>query len=128
LGGAWGLYNARDRGKSAFIYSKIKDPNVAINYHKPGEKFNKGNDQDFLGHHVYPVIRDNCMVHDAYLCKQFGGQPFPTKRNGNCYICNAGPCDPINGNFEHICPVECRPKDHPSNFLTQYFYFRAIFQ
>jgi hypothetical protein len=96
---------------------KIKEPAVAANYHKLGEKYVKGNDQDFLGHHVYPIMRDNAMVHDAYLCQQFGGRPFPTKRDGDCYICNAGPYDSTNGDFQHICPMQCRPKDHPGKFF-----------
>jgi hypothetical protein len=116
LGGAWGLYNSRNRQKSETIYGLVKNPDVAKNYHNKGQPMRKGNDQDFLGQHVYPVMKDNCIVHDGYLCQSFGGQPWPSKRQGNCYICNAGPCDPIKGVFEHKCPLACRPKDHQGTF------------
>ena len=86
----------------------VKDRLIAGNFHKEGGKYIKGRDQDFLGQQVWPIISSVSIVHDAYLCKSFGGQPFPTKRQGNCYIGNAGPCDPINGVFEHKCPPECR--------------------
>jgi hypothetical protein len=113
LGGAWGIYNARNRQKSEKIFDSIKNPAIAELFHVKGQPMEKGNDQHFLGLHVYPVMKNDKIVHDSYLCKSFReGQPFPTKRDGNCYVCNAGPCDPVNGQYEHKCPDECRPKDH----------------
>jgi hypothetical protein len=127
LGGAWGVYNARDRQRSETIYNLIKNPEIAKHYHKKGQPMHKGNDQDFLAQRVYPVMNGDLIAHDSYLCTVFGGKPFPTKRNGNCYICNAGICDPVNGEFEHVCPLQCRPKDHKGLFLNFYFKIGKIY-
>lgn len=110
--GAWGIYNERNRNRSRKIYQVLTDRSIAGSYHKEGQNMIKGRDQDFLGQHVYPIIANDVIAHDSYLCRSFGGQPFPTKRKGNCYVCNAGPCDPVNGVYEHKCPMQCRHKDH----------------
>jgi hypothetical protein len=117
LGGTWGVYNARNRQKSETIYNLIKNPEIAQNYHRKGQPMQKGNDQDFLGQHVYQEMITDSIVHDSFFCMIYGGQPFPTKRNGDCYIGNAGICDPVNGNFQLICPLQCRPKDHQGTFF-----------
>lgn len=35
-------------------------------------------DQAFLAHHIWPVIKNDCTVHDEFFDKR----PFPTERNG----------------------------------------------
>jgi hypothetical protein len=112
LAGMWGLYKSRDLLTSDRIWNLFTDREIAKNFHTEGQKFHKGNDQDFLGQYVYPLIKNNLIAHDSYLCQSFGGQAFPTKRQGDCYVGNAGPCDPIKGDFKHICPMACRHTNH----------------
>ena len=111
LGGAWGLYNSRNRNKANEIYSNLKNKLIASMFHKMGEKYIKGKDQDFLGLYVWPLVKDDSISHDSYTCGKFGGIPFPTKRQGNCFICNFDICDPINGKYPYKCPKECRPSN-----------------
>jgi hypothetical protein len=113
LGGMGGLYNARDRFKSSLIYSKLIDEKISAVFHTKGTPYIKSRDQDFLSDHVYPIIRDNMLVHDSYFCQHFKDSvPFSTQRQGGCHIGNYGACDQTNGGLEQICPIECRPKSH----------------
>jgi hypothetical protein len=53
------------------------------------DAYNKGNywqiDQQFLRDIVYPIVRDNAMVHDEYFEKK----PWPTPRIGNEFVGDA---------------------------------------
>lgn len=73
-------------------------------------KYSEG-DQNFLSAYVYPLISNNTIVHDSYLCKLFGGSPFPSKREGDCFVGSTTNCNKYY-RFLEECPIDCRPKDH----------------
>jgi protein O-GlcNAc transferase len=63
LGGMWGCRNGILKGIKNMINNFDKNNCYQI-------------DQDFLKSIVYPIIRNNCLVHDEF----FENKPFPTKR------------------------------------------------
>lgn len=69
LGGMWGVKNPK--------LKKMKD---LI------DKFEKGDyyqtDQIFLSQKIYPLISNDCMVHDEFFDKK----PFPTQRMGKQFV------------------------------------------
>ena len=86
-GGMWGFYNSRDRQLANKLFELIIDRNTSLKYN--GNNKNSYNaDQVFLANVVYPLVVNKSVVHDSYLCKVIGGEPFPTKRVGNCQIGN----------------------------------------
>ena len=105
----WGFYNSRDRNLANKIFDLIKNPKIANVYNK-NLTSPKGRDQHFLKDYVYPLVKNKSIVHDSFLCVRFGGDPFPTKRVGDCFLGSARVCNP-NSTF-HQCPIKCRPKDH----------------
>jgi hypothetical protein len=83
----WGFFNSRDRPLANKLFNLIIDRNTSLKDNKKQQ--NSYNvDQVFLANAVYPLIVNNSVVHDSYLCKTLGGEPFPTKRVGNCQIGN----------------------------------------
>ena len=109
LGGMWRFRNELNRelgfkiAKLSVEKSMLRDPV------KQGEA-NKGDDQSFLHSYVWPLVSENALIHDSYLCKiGFKGEPFPTKRNKS---------GEFVGQRRHtletavVCPIECRPNDH----------------
>ena len=81
----WGFYNARNRIIANNIFELIKDNAISKQYNG-NFKSPKHADQSFLAKYVYPLVKSSMIVHDSYLCTSFGGEPFPTKRLGNCFI------------------------------------------
>lgn len=72
LGGMWGCRNG--------ILDNIKE---MIHDYDMGEYSNKYQvDQNFLREAVYPIVKDNSMVHDEFFEKK----PFPTPRENNEYV------------------------------------------
>jgi hypothetical protein len=67
LGGMWGTKN-----------------NIISNIGYLINNFNKANhygiDQNFLAHIIYPIIKNNCMVHDEFFNFDKVKRSFPTKR------------------------------------------------
>ena len=83
----WGFANKRNRILANKIFNLIIDRNISLkDNHKKQNVYNA--DQVFLAKEVYPLINSSSIVHDSYLCKVLGGEPFPTKRVGNCQIGN----------------------------------------
>lgn len=41
-------------------------------------------DMDFLRDKIYPIIKDDCMIHDNFWRKENHCQYFSTKYNSNC--------------------------------------------
>jgi hypothetical protein len=109
LGGMWGFYNERNRTLANRILNLILDKNISVRYNS-NDKSPKGADQHFLTSHVYGLIKVDSVIHDSYLCQNYGGQPFPTKRKGNCFIGNPFDCNITASFFK--CPPQCRPKAH----------------
>ena len=112
VGCGWGIYNARNRTIASRIFENIKNKKIAERFNK-GLKNPKGEDQFFLRDFVYPHISSNSITHDSYLCKSYNkGQPWPSKRLGDCYVCGVTACNETGTFYE--CPSACRPKEHQS--------------
>ena len=106
----WGLKSSGDRKLANDIINKIKNKNIAEKYN-----FNsrKGLDQYFLRDEIYGVIKEKSIIHDSFLCNQYkDSEPFPSKRNGNCYVGQVGICSDYSNNPIPDCPIECRLKNH----------------
>ena len=74
----WGFDSSMDRNKSNLIFEKIIDKKITQKYYKNNNnKILKGADQYFLTDHVYPLLVDESSL------------PFPTKRNGTCFVGSA---------------------------------------
>jgi hypothetical protein len=112
IGGMWGFFSKADRQLANHIFNLIINKNISRNYNK-NKKSPKGFDQIFLSHHVYPLVRNNVLSHDSYLCGNYekSSSPFPSRRMGNCFVGNPSECNPING-ISPECPIKCRPKNH----------------
>ncbi|XP_065654451.1 uncharacterized protein LOC136081092 [Hydra vulgaris] len=71
---------------------------------------NKGDDQYVLNSFVWPLLSQNVLIHDAYLCQSIAGsKPFPSKRDISGVFVGQPRGEP--GGFIK-CPIECRPKEH----------------
>ncbi len=64
-----------------------------IDYDKLVEDFNKieqksvyGTDQDFLAQFIYPLIKDDCLIHDDWDRYKEGARKIPHFREGKNYI------------------------------------------
>ncbi len=76
--------------------------------HQPSTEY--GADQDFLAHVVYPQIKNDCVIHDAFGISEAGldVRPFPAPREGLAFV---GQCydehDQPNAYYEQVlAPVE----------------------
>ena len=111
MGGMWCFKNKLDPqlGKTLLIRvlekAEKRIPNV--------QEARKGDDQNVLNRHVWPVVIDKTMVHDSFYCQRPpGGRPFPTKRNfKEPFVgCAKRPCQ-CNKKVLR-CPLKCRPMLH----------------
>ncbi len=110
LGGMWGFRGQLNRMLANRIFGLMSNKTMGLHYNWRGPV--KGEDQFFLRDHVYDLFQDNDVVsHDSYHCQLFGKgfRPFPTRRNGNCFV--GDPFDCSNGSF-YECPTACRPPEH----------------
>ena len=82
----WGFYNSRDFFMANSIFDLILNVNMAkkCSMRKCKNKYN--GDQNFLKQYVYPKIKRRSTVHDSFKCALYGGEPFPTKRKGDCFV------------------------------------------
>ena len=84
----WGFYNSRNRVIAEDIFNSILNVNLARKF-SPFKYKNKYNgDQIFLKQLVYPKIKRNSTIHDSFTCTFYGGDAFPTKRIGDCFVGN----------------------------------------
>jgi hypothetical protein len=116
LGGNWGLANTRNRDLADYLFKVITNHKIA-GYFNPKRINRKGQDQFFLEQFFYKHAWKNSTTHDAFSCKSFNGDPWPTKRPWEfCFVGCSYCCDqPFFVNkipHPDICPEECRPKDH----------------
>jgi hypothetical protein len=114
LGGMFDFNNERDRNLANHLFALMIDRRVS-------EVFNancdspKNNDQQFLSDYVYPLVVENSLIHDSYLCRSFpGSSPWPTRRLGDCFVGSTGECNESTTLLDYfVCPKKCRPKKHP---------------
>ncbi len=106
----WGFNSALDRRVANEIFKRILDRNIASRFNKKNIS-PKGQDQDFLSNYVYPLVYNRSVVHDSYLCKNYGGSSWPSQRPGNCFVGSPESCNITATNLPD-CPLECRPKSH----------------
>ena len=104
----WGLKKFANENLTKKIYNTLIDNQVASNYkNRP-----KGTDQSFLTDHVYYLIESDSIIHDSYLCTMYSKSlPWPTKREGNCFVGSTGSCNSSATDF-YKCPLSCRPSNH----------------
>ena len=112
LAGLWGAATVRARRRLFELFQWILIPSVARSYTGAG-------DQLFLSERVWNHVKRHALIFDSYFCREFGGQPFPSRRPKiGCYLGCIGRCcdngtesDPATA--EKPCLLACRPKDHP---------------
>lgn len=75
LGGMWGC-----RGET------LKNLNITEKITNWNQYSRKGIDQDFLGSVIYPIIKDNAIVHDEFFTFDPNRKPFPTVRENYEYV------------------------------------------
>jgi hypothetical protein len=118
LEGMWGFYNKRNILISNKIYSLMINKEITKSYNFGNKKLV---DQYFLRDHVFPLVKNDAIIHDSYNCERLGGNPFPSRRIGLCHIGQKifdSDCKTANDTnlfFTHrspICPIECRPKEY----------------
>ncbi|RNA04087.1 hypothetical protein BpHYR1_024455, partial [Brachionus plicatilis] len=110
LGGMWSFRVEKARVLGKLIYEKMVDKNISSKFNFNG-KNPKGFDQIFLSKHVYKMIENNSTIHDSYLCEKYPkSKPWPTQRNGNCFVGRVGRCNETS-TFKS-CPKKCRPENH----------------
>ncbi|MEQ1775678.1 MAG: tetratricopeptide repeat protein [Burkholderiales bacterium] len=76
LAGLWGARNDGDGERRLFMRRRLQ------RFLKGQSDARHGADQHFLAKEIWPVLRDNCCVHDSYY-PLFGAQPFPVMSKGN---------------------------------------------
>lgn len=63
-----------------------------------------------LQNYLWPLIKENALVHDSYTCAMFpGSMPFPTQRVNHTFVGMSS--DEKQLQLEP-CPTVCRPSDH----------------
>lgn len=112
LAGMWGFRTGLNRPLARRIFHLAIDDQITKLY-KPRTK---SSDQDFLRENVYDLVVDDSIIHDSFTCRMFAKrestQPWPTKRQGNCFVGSPGECSSADDAPFHVCPVHCRPKNH----------------
>ena len=114
MGGLWCLRNMKNRTLGRHVLDLVLRKAQSRNSTRMSEA-TKGNDQNVLNRHVWPLLVGDCMHHDAYLCSKYKGSiPFPTQRRNTTYyfIGCRRPCHGAMEDKPKKCPVECRPAQH----------------
>lgn len=75
LGGMWGC-----RGEL------LKSLNITERITKWNQYGRKGIDQDFLGKDIYPIVKDNAIVHDEFFTFDKNRKPFPIARENYEFV------------------------------------------
>ena len=109
LGSGWGIRMSpleRSFVDAAFV-AAVKDSL----FWAPKEAY--GSDQGFLKRYLWPWAKWNAISHDSYTCQKFPRtQAFPTQRKmeKNNFVASV---IADNDMMKKVCPLKCRPKDHP---------------
>lgn len=134
----WSIKTQLDRERSRRIFHDVHSDAIGQKYNGNGQT-PKGNDQFFLTHYVWGLIKHDSTIHDSYTCRHFTeSKPFPTRRRLPDYIGsftllpNMSSCpveyhqaaargqaqnmtywsDVIRPRKVDECPIRCRPADH----------------
>ncbi|XP_065656604.1 uncharacterized protein LOC136082000 isoform X2 [Hydra vulgaris] len=109
LGGMWCYRNKLNRELGIKIAQLCIENSMHRNPIKQ-EEAKKGDDQNILTRHIWPLIRQNLFIHDSYLCHTDKiSESFPTKRDVSGEF--VGQVRGTPGIFKK-CPIACRPKKH----------------
>lgn len=104
----WGFKVEKARKIGQKIFKLFRDKRLMGKFNRNG-KSPKGSDQEFLSKYVYNEIKDDSIVHDSFLCKNYqNSEPWPTQRKGNCFVGRVGKFNESGLYFK--CPFECRPE------------------
>jgi hypothetical protein len=114
VGGYWGYANVRNRNLGLYFFKVLTNAIIANFYNKV--KHEKGQDQYLLTDFMSKYSLANSTTHDSFSCQEINGDPWPTQRQGNCFVGCSGCCNQsiefANQIYTHVCPNECRPKQH----------------
>ena len=109
LGGMWCYRNELNR-ELGFKIAKLCAENSMLRDPVKQIEATKGNDQSVLRSYAWPLVRENALIHDSYLCKTgLKGEPFPTKRSQSGEFVGQARGGLVRA---AVCPKECRPNDH----------------
>ena len=106
LGGLWGAVNGLI---SPRLVEDLSSRNAPLLFN---------DDQRFLAHSLWPIVKSFTLAHDSYFCEKFNGsavRPFPTRRKnrrdfvGNVYSDENSYSGLEMDNQSSHCPVACRP-------------------
>lgn len=73
LGGMWGVK-----------YPKLSNMKKLIDEYIKGEFYQV--DQNFLREKIYPLVKEDCMVHDEFFQYNVNNRPFPLRRKGQEFV------------------------------------------
>ena len=111
LGGTWCFRTKKNISTSFQILKLILSK---ASYRKLRNKTTdlKWEDQNILKKYVWPLIKNDSILHDSYYCKLYPGSiPFPTQRNiDKAFVGCYKPCGKVYPPKE--CPIKCRPEKH----------------
>lgn len=111
----WGIYSKRNRKLADYIFKIYTNKTLiqVYNSNADAEKNKYDSDQKFLADYVYPLIKNDSIIHDSYHCDIFDNTlPFPSKRNNSmCHVGFVGDCM-LSKVVLYDCPVNCRPSNH----------------
>ncbi|KAK2705489.1 hypothetical protein QYM36_015770 [Artemia franciscana] len=106
LAGMWGA-RLDKRGK------EIRE--AAVNMVLSSQDDLKSTDQRQLAYQIWPLVKNDSVVHDSYNCKNHHLRscditlPFPTRRENLTFV---GQVASGKWLFIEECPEECRPMEH----------------
>jgi hypothetical protein len=108
LAGMWGFQSVFNRHISRLIFDKLQNATLVNRYVGYG-------DQPFLLNELWPLVKNDSIIHDSYHCQRFNvtAKPFPTKRpiisGRNLFVGCIRPCSSNQFRIPK-CPIQCRPK------------------
>jgi hypothetical protein len=111
LGGMWTAALYRNRLLFLDAFSVLLNKDVV-------KKYVSVHDQTLLTEFVWPKVKHETLVFDAYSCQKHEGAyelPYPTQRDSrDCHIGCIKPCCNNSTKIYMLeCPEKCRPKEHP---------------
>ena len=122
LAGLWGFFVSKNKTLAKEIYQILLNKEIMRPYNNKMYL----EDQHFLTAYVWPKAKINSTIHDSFFCNEYGGVPFPSKReNTNCFVSCSNCClnksNVMKTSFiskESVgreCPLVCR-KNKEWNF------------